>query len=56
MSEYNCSCHIDGISYSMQTTSCIGTVNAMQQLSEHVKGKGGNFNQVDGLILDLIEL
>ena len=55
-SEYNCSCHIDGISYSMQTKNCIGTFNAMQQLNDHVKSEGGNFNQVDGLNFDLVEV
>ncbi|URC15437.1 hypothetical protein JLT2_69 [Paraglaciecola Antarctic JLT virus 2] len=56
MNEYNCSCHIDGQSYSMQTVKCISTFNAMQQLKEHVKIKGGNFNLVDGLSLDLVEV
>ena len=56
MNEYNCSCHIDGSSYSIQTVKCISTFNAIQQLKEYVKASGGNFNLVDGLSIDLVEV
>ena len=56
MNEYNCSCHIDGQSYSMQTLHSTGTFNAIQQLKEYVKSRGGNFNLVDGLSIDLVEI
>jgi hypothetical protein len=55
-SEYNCSCHIDGITYSMQTVNCKSPAGAFIQFSVYVTKQGGNWDLLDGLVLDLVEV
>jgi|GEM_PF-6445074 len=56
MTEYNCSCHIDGVTYKLLTCGAITTQQAIQQLEDCVTDEGGDFARVDGLIIDLIDI
>lgn len=56
MTEYNCSCHINGITYNLLTCAAITTHDAIMQLGEYVTTNGGDFSRVDGLVIDLVEV
>ena len=56
MTEYNCSCHIDGKTYELLTCGATTTHDAISQLEEYVTAEGGDFTRVDGLSIDLIEV
>ena len=56
MTEYNCSCHIDGKTYELLTCGAVTTHDAIEQLANSVADEGGEFIRVDGLIIDLIEV
>jgi|TARA_R110000823_G_scaffold117584_1_gene241158 hypothetical protein len=56
MTEYNCTCHIDGKTYTLLTVGAITTQQAMLQFNDSVTDEGGDFTRVDGLTLDLIEV
>ena len=56
MTEYQCSCHVDGKTYNLLTCAAITTHDAISQFSEYVTDEGGDFTRLDGLIMDLIEV
>ncbi len=56
MTEYNCSCHIDGKTYEILTCGAITTYDAISQLGDYVIKSGGDFTRVDGLSIDLIDV
>ena len=56
MTEYMCSCHVDGKTYDLLTCGAITTHDAISQFAEYVKVEGGDFTRVDGLAMDLIEV
>ena len=56
MTEYQCSCHINGKTYKLLTCGAITTFDAISQLSDAVVNDGGDFSRVDGLVIDLIEV
>jgi len=56
MTEYQCSCHIDGKTYELLTCGATTTYDAISQFAEYVSSEGGDFTRVDGLSIDLIDV
>ena len=56
MTEYQCSCHVDGKTYEILTCGAITTQDAIAQFTMYVYSLGGDFTRVDGLSIDLIEV
>ena len=56
MTEYQCSCHVDGKTYEILTCGAITTHDAITQFAEYVEACKGDFTRVDGLSIDLIEV
>ena len=56
MTEYNCSCHVDGKSYDFQTLGAVTIWQALEQFSDLLISEGASLARVDGLTLDLIEI
>jgi hypothetical protein len=56
VTEYNCSCHVNGRTYELLTCAAITTHDAISQLGDYVTAEGGDFTRVDGLVIDLIEV
>ena len=56
MTEYMCSCHINGKTYELLTCGAITTHDTISQFGDYVKAEGGDFSRVDGLSIDLIEV
>ena len=56
MTEYMCSCHIEGKTYELLTCGAITTWDAMTQFAMYVDALAGDFTRVDGLSIDLIDV
>lgn len=56
MTEYNCSCHIDGNTYEIMTCGAPLFSQAYYQFNQYVKSKGGDLELADGLAFDKVEV
>ena len=56
MTEFQCSCHIEGESYSLLTVGCVITSQALTQFRGYVESEGGEFELAEGLIIDKVEV
>lgn len=54
--EYNCSCHIDGKTYNLVTMNCPLLSQAQDQFEHYVLSEGGEWEFVDGLVMDKVEV
>lgn len=56
MTEFQCSCHIEGKTYNLLTVGCVLTSQALNQFRGYVESEGGEFELADGLIIDKLEV
>ena len=56
MTEYKCSCHINGKSYEFETLAAVTVWQALEQFSGYLVAEGSSLARVDGLVMDLIEV
>lgn len=54
--EYNCSCHIDGKTYELLTLNCPLLSQALEQFEDYVLTCGGEWEFIDGMITDRVEV
>lgn len=54
--EYKCSCHIDGKTYTLVTMNCPLLSQALKQFEDYVLSEGGEWEFIDGLVMDRVEV
>lgn len=57
MTEFQCSCHIEGESYSLLTCGAVTTTQAFEQFRDYIESELiVPFDIADGLIIDRVEV
>lgn len=54
--EYYCSCHINGKTYELLTMNCPLLSQALKQFEDYVLSEGGEWEFIDALVMDKVEV